>query len=231
MEIIVYSDESGTFDKIHNDIFVFGGIVFLGTKSRDIANRKYSHVEKIIRTSGKYAKSEELKAAKITNKQKGKIFRSLNEHIRFGVIIKQDKLLDRIFDDKKSKQRYLDYAFKIGLKNCLKTLISNGKIQPHDVISMKIYVDEHTTATNGRYELREGLEQEFKIGTFNMKYDKFFPPLFPNMKSLDLDYCNSAKVTLIRAADIVANKIYFETINNRYDNLCEKVHMTILPWK
>ena len=96
---------------------------------------------------------------------------------------------------------------------------------------MKIHVDEHTTATNGRYELREGLEQEFKIGTFNMKYDKFFPPLFPNMKSLDLDYCNSAKVTLIRAADIVANKIYFETINNRYDNLCEKVHMTILPWK
>ena len=33
MEIIVYSDESGTFDKIHNDIFVFGGIVFLGTEA------------------------------------------------------------------------------------------------------------------------------------------------------------------------------------------------------
>lgn len=37
-----------------------------------------------------------------------------------------------------------------------------------------VYNDEHTTATNGRYELREGLEQEFKLGTYNMRYDKFF---------------------------------------------------------
>ena len=62
-----------------------------------------------------------------------------------------------------------------------------------------------------------------------MKYDKFFPPLFPNMKSVDLDYCNSAKITLIRAADIIANKIYFETVNNNCEVLCSKVYMTYLP--
>lgn len=229
MEIIVYSDESGTFDKAHNDIFVFGGLILLSTESRDNVVRKYKHVESIIRKSGNYSKKEELKACKITNKQKGEIFRSLNDCIRFGVVIKQNCLLDRIFEEKKSKQRYLDYAFKIGLKNCLKALIAEGKIKACDVDSMQVHVDEHTTATNGRYELRECLEQEFKVGTFNMKYDKFFPPLFPNMKSVDLDYCNSAKITLIRAADIIANKIYFETVNNNCEVLCSKVYMTYLP--
>lgn len=74
---------------------------------------------------------------------------------------------------------------------------------------MYVFVDEHTTATNGIYELREGLEQEFKSGTYNMSYDKFFPPLFRKLKSLDLKYCNSATTPLIRAADIVANKLYY----------------------
>ena len=27
MEIYVYSDESGVFDKVHNELFVFGGLI------------------------------------------------------------------------------------------------------------------------------------------------------------------------------------------------------------
>lgn len=36
--------------------------------------------------------------------------------------------------------------------------------------------------TDGRYELRENLLNEFKIGTFNSNYKSFFPPIFPNLK-------------------------------------------------
>ena len=46
MNIFVYSDESGVLDKAHNDIFVFGGIVFLSKDERDIAARKYSAAER-----------------------------------------------------------------------------------------------------------------------------------------------------------------------------------------
>ena len=30
MNIYIYSDESGVFDKEHNDYFVFGGLILLG---------------------------------------------------------------------------------------------------------------------------------------------------------------------------------------------------------
>ena len=35
MNIYVYSDESGVFDKVHNDIFVFGGLIMLETSSKE----------------------------------------------------------------------------------------------------------------------------------------------------------------------------------------------------
>ena len=68
----------------------------------------------------------------------------------------------------------MDYAYKIGLKRCFEKLIADGSINVHEVENIYIYADEHTTATNGRYELKEGLEQEFKNGTYNYGYDKFF---------------------------------------------------------
>ena len=33
MNIYVYSDESGVFDKEHNDYVVFGGLILLGTEA------------------------------------------------------------------------------------------------------------------------------------------------------------------------------------------------------
>ena len=71
-------------------------------------------------------------------------------------------------------------------------------------------MDEHTTATDGRYELKEALEQELKIGTYNYSYSVFYKPIFPNLKTLNMRFCNSQKVTLVRSADIIANKVYFE---------------------
>lgn len=49
MNIYVYSDESGVFDQIHEDRFIFGGLIFLDKKSRDIETRKYLNVERTIR--------------------------------------------------------------------------------------------------------------------------------------------------------------------------------------
>ena len=41
MNIYVYSDESGVFDKEHNEYFVFGGLILLGTGDKEIWSRKY----------------------------------------------------------------------------------------------------------------------------------------------------------------------------------------------
>lgn len=215
MNIFVYSDESGVLDKVHNSTFVFGGLLFLSKEDKDIACRKYINAENVVRTSGKHCKTEEIKAATITPKEKGKLFRSLNGFYKFGVVVNQARVRDSIMSNKKSKQRYLDYVFKIGVKRLLQQLISDGVIDPDTVENMYFFVDEHTTATNGVYELRETLEEEFKYGIHNLNFSMFYPPLFPKMQAVHLQYCNSKTVTLIRAADIIANHLY-------HDALCEK---------
>ena len=148
--------------------------------------------------------------------------------MRFGIVINQRNVLERIFFSKKDKQRYLDYAYKIGLKKALIRLINEGKIKPEEINTVHIYNDEHSTATNGRYELREGLEQEFKLGTYNLKYDKYFPPLFEKMSGIELQFCNSSTTTLIRAADIVANRIFYMALNRELERL-EGIYLSTLP--
>ena len=216
MNIFIYSDESGVFDKKHNNIYVYGGLVFLSKEEKDNATRLYIKAEKIIRQNNINFKNNqnEIKASNISIKEKYSLFRSLNKFNKFSFIIEQKKVLDNIFNSKKDKQRYLDYVYKVGLKKILETLLIEKNLNFNEVENIYIYVDEHTTATNGKYELQEALEQEFKLGTYNINYSYWFKPIFPNLKTLNVEFCNSSKKVLIRAADIIANKTYNLYLNN-----------------
>ena len=209
MNVFIYSDESGVLDKEHNQYFVFGGVMFLSKEDRDLWTRKYIAAERTIRQIERKDSQEEVKASNISNKSKHKLYRSLNHTQKFGIVIRQQLLLDSLFSDKKGKQRYLDWAFKMSTKSKFEELISKGLLNPAEIEGLYFFVDEHTTATNGLYELQASLEQEFKFGTYNMNWSIFHPPIFPNLKSVKVEYCNSANKTLVRAADIVANHIYY----------------------
>ena len=228
MNIYIYSDESGVFDKKHNDYFVFGGLIFIGKVDKENWSRKYSNVEKSLRANKKVSADYELKATRITNKEKGKLFRSLNNCYKFGVIIKEKNVLDRIYSSKKDKQRYLDYTYKIAVKRAFENLIKNEKINPDEIERLYFYVDEHTTATNGKYELQEALEQEFKLGTYNCEYNTYYAPIFRKMKEVKLKYCNSESKLLIRAADIVANKIFYLARNKKLKELNNIQNLNII---
>lgn len=228
MNIYIYSDESGVFDKEHNDYFVFGGLIFLGTEDKENWSRKYSSVERILRVNKGVAADYELKATQITNKEKGKLFRSLNGCYKSGVVIQEKNVLDRIYLSKKDKQRYLDYAYKIAVKRAFEKLIQDRIITPDEVERLYFYVDEHTTATNGRYELKEALEQEFRLGTYNYRYDTYYPPIFMKMKDVQLEYCNSKSKLLVRAADIVANKIFFLARNEKQKELEDIQNLNVI---
>ena len=202
MNLFIFSDESGTFDYINNDYFVYGGLIIIDTEQKIKSTNFYINAENSLNTN-----LIELKASLLNRKQKYSLYRSLNKEYKFGIVISQKELNKNIFEHKKHKQRYLDYAYKIGLRKALKNLIKNKIINPDEVEYMYVYVDEHNTATDGKYELKELLEKEFRIGTFNINYDIFFEPIFKNLKSLDLKYCDSKEIPLIRASDIIANKI------------------------
>lgn len=231
MNIYVYSDESGVFDCVHNEYFVFGGIVFLNVEEKNKRTRLYLSAEKQVRCSEKIETCKEVKATSITNKGKASLFRSLNNVYKFGAVINQKRILPKIFEDKKSKQRYLDYAYKISIKRFFENFISKGIIKPEEVENLCFYIDEHTTATNGRYELKEALEEEFKRGTFNFKYDRFYSPIFPKLKNITVNFCNSSSTTLVRAADIVANRLYYYAVTQKgkCNNLPENFKVTYLP--
>lgn len=207
MDLYIYSDESGTFDAKHNDYFVFGGLVCIGEAERNKFTRMYSHVESVVREKTK-TNIEEIKGCNTSNNIKGKLFRSLNAAQKFSIIIEQKKLSKDIFSDVRHKQRFLDFAYKLVVKCCIKHLIDAELIKVNKVREMNFYCDEHSTATDGIYELKEALYNEFKIGTFNYSWNKFYEPLMPQLQNINVHFCNSKNTLLVRAADIIANKIY-----------------------
>ena len=230
MNIYIYSDESGVFDKKNNDTYVFGGIIVIENNNKEILSRKYNKAERDIRRSNPKYRDIELKATNLSNKNKVKLFRSLNNEYKFATIINQSKVYDDFYKHKKSKQRYLDYAYKIGVKKAFQQLIKEKVIDPNEVTGLYFYIDEHTTATDGVYELKESLETEFKIGVTNFKYNKVHKPIFKNLKYLDLKFCNSSKNTLVRAADIIANRVYYLYKNDKPKLLkTSNLNCTYLP--
>ena len=46
MELHIYSDESGVFDKNHNDYFVFAGVIFLDPNNIKDSEKKLSKYRK-----------------------------------------------------------------------------------------------------------------------------------------------------------------------------------------
>ncbi len=213
MNIFVYSDESGVLDNRHQKWYVFAGIVFLSKEDRDNTNRKYISSEHKLRKS--YRDKSELKGNTLAIKHKRGLYRSLNHIKKFGVAINQSNIEKNVFNNKKSKQRFLDYTYKIGIKRFFEHYITTNKIKASEVENIFFFVDEHSTATDGQYELEEALRLELKIGRHNYNWNEYFPPLFPNAKNVSVQYCRSEKHTLVRASDIVANNLFYKLNNNK----------------
>lgn len=231
MNLHIYSDESGVLDKKHNKYYTFGGLIFTSGEERDWISRKYLAAEENIRLSEKIEPEAEVKACNIDPKSRNKLYRSIADVEKFGAVISQEKLTnDLLFENKKSKQRYLDWAYKMAVRRKLEQMIARGLIEPRSIDMITFMVDEHSTATNGLYELEASLEKEFKIGTWNYDYMTFHEPLFPNINILKVKYCNSAKITLVRSADIIANRLfYYANIQNGRIPLEDKMHVFYHP--
>lgn len=227
MELYIYSDESGVFDKLHNDYYIYGGLIFLEKDDRDKYTRIYLGAEANIGKA--YAEGLELKACFLKNKHKAKLYSAVKPCVKFGAVVRQADVIDKIFDDKKSKQRYLDYVYKMALKNAFCGMQKSGVLDFTEVTKLNIFVDEHTTATNGIYELRESLIQEFKIGTFNFNYNTYFPPIFENLQEVELRHCNSSKKPLIRAADILANRLYYCVTHQKTIDCQSEIYIKYFP--
>ncbi len=206
--VYIYSDESGVFDKEHHDLFVYSGLACIGQDASSILTRRYLLAEKALRKSPRYKLLPELKACLLKNDDKRKLYRIVNDYYKFVVRVDLKRLQDERFENRYSKQRYLDYAFKRGIKDLLIKLSDDGFIDLQEELEIKCYVDEHSRASNGKYTLRDSIFQEFKIGMYYINND--IRPIMPKLIDVSVTYCNSETVPLVKAADILANRYYHE---------------------
>lgn len=207
VNLYIYSDESGVFDQEHYEWYAFGGVVFLDGESLNKCHNEFLALEQMIRRSRGFSESLELKSSMMRNSDRRRLYNAAKNSVKFGVLIDNRRVLGKVFEEKKIKQRFLDYAYMEAIKNCFEGLVSDGLIEPNEVQNIRFYIDEHTTATNGKYELLSALEQEFKYGAFNNDWTAWTRPIFPAVQTVRLKYCNSALEPLVRMADIVANKV------------------------
>ena len=175
MKLYVYADESGTFDKAHNDIFVYGGVI-VSAQDRKAATDKYLGLERHIRSGfgGRYGDAE-LKASVLTMRDRSRVFKAIPNMgcLQFAAIVRQQYLRDSIFQTKYSRQRYLDYALKMAIKGGIRTLFANGLVREEDISGMSVVVDEHSTSTDGRYNLQETINAEFRYGIHNYNWQTY----------------------------------------------------------
>lgn len=212
MKVYVYADESGTFDKTHNELFVYGGIVVPGKEAKDELERRYLAVEDSIKSEpGSIDAGDEAKACRLSMKERKRLFRVVEKSRcrQFGYIVQQGKLKDAVFATKATRQRYLDWALKMGIKLCVNSMFKDGSLLKSDVDKLAVFVDEHSSSTAGKYNLCESINEEFRTGIYNPETNTEFAPVFsPDFPKIPVGYLNSEKTTLIRAADVTANWIY-----------------------
>ena len=133
MDLFIYSDESGVFDPKRYDFFVFGGLIFFSSSEAEDASRVYQHAEKVVKQRDGLSDDCEPKASNLTFGSRYKLFRSLNHFHKFAVVVHQKRVLSQVSQDKKTKQRYLDYVFKIAVKRKFESLLRSGAIVNQDV--------------------------------------------------------------------------------------------------
>lgn len=110
--------------------------------------------------------------------------------------------------DKKSRQRFKDYALRRVVKELFKKLLEQGAISKGDDIELYLNIDQQGVATNGLYGLGEGIHEEFKYGINNFNYGSFYPPILEGEFVVYTKSCISANDYLIQAADILANRVW-----------------------
>ena len=134
-------------------------------------------------------------------------------------IINNDKVYPNIKHDTASRGRFLDYSLKLLIKQVMKSLIKEERINPNLPIKLIINIDEQTTKTNGYYNLREGIIEELKYGIFNYNYGFFNIPIIKSDLDVDVCYQKSEKSYLIQASDLIAGTVRRLYLNNMDNSL------------
>ena len=182
MNIYVFSDESGIFDYKHHELFVYAGVVVIGKQEMDMLSRKFLSLEKKLRQKSIYRNMSELKAKYLAEKDRKKLLGVFCETYKFAIAIKLNHLdLKRVFHNQKSKQNYMDFAYRGVLRKAFEHMIGRVSLFPDEAFDLIINEDNHHIVECDLQQKADTIYKEFKEGTFRTTFGVFFPPLFENL--------------------------------------------------
>jgi hypothetical protein len=205
--LFVFSDESGTFDRLHMPYFVYGGIVFSDRVLKKEISTEYLAAEKKVRQKREIPEAVELKARELLEQDKKQLCKVLNAEgiFKFAVLVENKKIPSALVPTKKSKQRFLSHVYRFAIRDSFQYLLKKRAVAPECVEHIYFYMDEHPMADDAVEEMRSLLEHDLKYGMYDFGCSQYAPPLFPKLKAVHLMFYNSKMIPLIRAADIIAN--------------------------
>ena len=233
-EVYIYMDDSGKLSNFEK-CCCYGGIVFLNKKDKDKFITQYRQIIKKIRCSecNKDINNcdndcPEIKNSKIKSaSNKRWIMNYIKKYPMFCCIIDNSRVKNYILESKSSKGRYLDYAQKLLIKKIFLDLIGEGKINSNKPIKLTMYIDEQTTKSNGYYNLKESIKEEFLHGIINYNYGVIHEAILYSSFEIDIHYVDSKKNYIVQAADFVAGmsrNLYLKWLDNSSDNLTKLLH-------
>ena len=223
--IYINIDDSGKLVETEK-VSIYAGLVFTSKKEKDKFITQYRSIIEDIRC--KYCKKNvaicasnkscpELKHNMLKAKHNRQLMNYIKKYSTICCIINNDKVYPNIKADTASRGRFLDYSLKLLIKQVVKNMIREKKINPDLPIKLVINIDEQTTKTNGYYNLRDGIIEELKYGIFNYNYSYFNTPIVNSDLEVDVCYQKSEKSYLIQASDLVAGtvrRLYLNNTNN-----------------
>lgn len=218
-EIYINLDDSGKLTN-KEKISVYGGLLFLSKKEKDKFITQYRTIINDIKCSYCNAcnkKCPEIKNTNIKNGDKRRIMNYLNRYYTIALVIKNYNVYDYIKQSKSAKGRFIDYSLRRLIKEIIKTLIKEEKIDPNKAIRLIINIDQQSTKSNGYYNLHDGLIEELKHGISNYNYFSQKVPIIFSDLEVKISYQDSGKSYVVQAADLLAGTIRKKAIDNSYD--------------
>lgn len=223
--IYINIDDSGKLVS-NQKVAVYAGLVFTSKKEKDKFITQYRSIVESIRC--KYCKQDisicssnkscpELKHNMLKPQHNRQLMNYIKKYSILCCIINNDEVYSNIKEDTASRGRYLDYSLKLLIKNTIKGLIKENRINPNKPVKLVINIDEQTTKTNGYYGLKDGIYEELIHGIYNYNYATKHQPILNNTLEISLCYQKSEKSYLIQASDLVAGTVrrfYLSNLND-----------------
>lgn len=216
-EQIVYIslDDSGKLN-YKEKYLVYGGLYFTNKLELESFKRQYKNIRDNIWKKEEYKNVLELKGYTLKSKDRLRLLRFINKYDKLALVVDNLQIQKKeILYNKDAKGRYRDYAIKLLIKELFIKLISEGKINPYNKVTLIINMDQEASKSNGKYNLKDGIYEELIQGISNFNYGVTYPPILFNELNINIYSQNSRESIIIQASDLVANYIWRNKINNQ----------------